>query len=183
MDRDELDELDRMSEEEYQRDRKRSRWAVGIVATVIVLTLLLNWLTADDKKPREIDAQAVKEQVRLDLDSDTDKDRKPSSCNTATVAIDRAVARISAGDKSDFDSFSTAVERASEDLLSAHANVRDPEVRGTFEDIQGALIGMKVAIELSGDSEASIQFAKDTIEQETKELDRQVVAFRELCKA
>ena len=67
MDRDELDELDRMSEEEYQRDRKRSRWAVGIVATVIVLTLLLNWLTADDKKPREIDAQAVKEKVRLVL--------------------------------------------------------------------------------------------------------------------
>lgn len=174
----ELADLER-NQSTWQKKSPASKVMYALVTIAIVGGSLALSKFADSNKD---DAQTGQAPAGASASSAQSTNLKSGSCNTATVALDRAMSRISAGDKSDFDGFHQTVDAASEDLLSASGNIRDPEVREVFQDVQGALIGMKVAIELSGDSESTIQYAKDAIESETKELDRQVAALEALCK-
>lgn len=175
----ELQEFEEGGQSEWDRKSAAGKVIFALITVVVVAGLLvLSFLgssTTDEPKTERKLAEPT-----LGVAKGTD--RKLSSCNLANFALDRAVRRVKSGDANDFESFSIVVTSASEIVMSASADVGDSEVREILQEALEALVGMEVAIELSGDSESTIQYAKDAIESETKELDRQVAALDSLCK-
>lgn len=184
----ELQELEQLERLEQVGQVGQSKWdkkgpSARVIYAFITLAIvagffLFNLFTGSGEE----DTRSGAEIAESALDSATNTDRQPSSCDAATDALDRAMKRIEAGDKSDFDDFLKTVSAASEDMTAAAGSISDPEVREIVQGVQEALVGMEVSLELSAGSDGAKQYAKDSIEEETKALDQHAAALDALCK-